>query len=300
LEKNTFKQWASKTFRPGRCRAARHTRAPAGLDSRTTRCPRPPAGRGVPLPHAPHPEAPRSPPGPRAPRRAVPARGSPRTAGPSAAPRRRRVGQGSRAMVASPCHRDVTGGASPIKTERHALLAPSPPLHRALHCRPPVNSPPRPSLVRLTFLAYSLGALGTCTAARCSALHLPCRSRSLLEPPPPTVAARPRRSRPRSNPGFHRALGEHVVMPHRLPGRERGRLASIRPVPPPPMPKAPIARPPFFLGCLLQTRGMVVMFLIFVGSLVQKGIFTGICKWLKLVKSLENRIKFGKLQTQFC
>jgi hypothetical protein len=53
-------------------------------------------------------------------------------------------------------HCDVTGGALPIKTERHALLAPSPPLHRARHCWPPVNSAPRPSPVRPTFLAYSL------------------------------------------------------------------------------------------------------------------------------------------------
>jgi hypothetical protein len=41
-------------------------------------------------------------PGPRAPRRAVPARGSPRTAGPSVAPRHTRADRGSRAMAASP------------------------------------------------------------------------------------------------------------------------------------------------------------------------------------------------------
>jgi hypothetical protein len=65
------------------------------------------------------------------------------------------------------------------------------------------------------------------------------------------------------------------------------------------MPKAPIARPPFFLGYLLQTRGMVVTVPIFVGSPVQKGIFTSICKFLKLVNSLENRRTFGKLHIQF-
>jgi hypothetical protein len=191
-------------------------------------------------------------------------------------------------------HRDVTGGASPIKTERHALLALSLLLHRAHHCRPLVNLPPRPSLVRLTFLAYSLGALETCAAILCSALHLPCRSRNPPWASPPAVVARPHRSCPRSNPILPRALGEHVVVPHRLPGRERGRLVGIRPAPPPPMPKAPIARPPVFLGCFLQTRGMVVTFPIFVGSPVQKGIFTSICKLLKLVKYVENHKKFKK------
>jgi hypothetical protein len=140
-------------------------------------------------------------------------------------------------------HRDVTGGDSPIKTDCHTLLVPSPPLHRACHCRPPVNSRPRPCPVRLTFLTYSLGALETCAATRCSSLHLPHRSCSPPRPPPPVIAARPRRSRPCSNPGLPHTLSEHVVVTHRLPGRERGRLTGIRPAPPPPMPKAPIARP---------------------------------------------------------
>jgi hypothetical protein len=179
--------------------------------------------------------------------------------------------------------------------------APRPP--RAVTAAPP--RPPLPAAGELASPSFSSAPNLPSLLPRCPR-NLHRRPLLGIAPPLPepqpagAVTARPRRSRPRSNPGFHRALGEHVVMPHRLPGRERGRLASIRPVPPPPMPKAPIARPPFFLGCLLQTRGMVVMFPIFVGSLVQKGIFTGICKWLKLVKSLENRIKFGKLQTQFC
>jgi hypothetical protein len=239
---------------------------------------------------------------PRAPRRAAPYQPGARR-GPSV--RRRHPAVRATAEVAAlrrhrRRHRDVTGGVLPIKTKRHTLLVPSLPLHCARHCRPPMNSPPRPSPVRLTFLAYSLGALETCAAIRCSALHLPRRSRSPPRVPPPAVVARPRRSYPRSNPGLPRALGEHVIVPHRLPGRERGRLAGIRPAPPPPMPKAPIARPPVFLGCLLQTRGMVVTFPIFVGSSMQKGIFTSICKLPKLVKSLENCRKFRKMQTQFC
>jgi hypothetical protein len=47
------------------------------------------------------------------------------------------------------------------------------------------------------------------------------------------------------------ALGEHVVVPHRFPGRKRGWLAGIRPAPPPPHAKALIANPLVFLGCFL-------------------------------------------------
>jgi hypothetical protein len=108
---------------------------------------------------------------------------------------------------------DVTGGLA------YKNRAPRPPraitaAHRARHCHPPVNSPPRPCPVHLTFLAYSLGALGTCATTRCSALHLPSRSRIPPQPPPLAVAAHPHWSRPRSYPGLPRALGEHVVMPH--------------------------------------------------------------------------------------
>jgi hypothetical protein len=43
-----------------------------------------------------------------------------------------------------------------------------------------------------------------------------------------------------------------------------------------------------------------VMFQFFAGSLVQKGNFNSVALSVELVKSLENRRKFGKLQTQFC
>jgi hypothetical protein len=44
---------------------------------------------------------------------------------------------------------------------------------------------------------------------------------------------------------------------------------------------------------------MVVMFRLFAGSSVQKGNFNSIAILLELVKSLENRRNFRKLQTQF-
>jgi hypothetical protein len=166
-------------------------------------------------------------PEPRAPRRVVPAWGWPR-------PPVRRQHPAVRAPAEVAVlrrylrrHRDVTGGASPIKTECPALLAPSLSLHRARHCRPPVNLPPCPSPVRLTFLAYSLNALETCADIRCPAFPHPRRSRSPPRAPPPAGATRPHRRCPRSNYGLPRALGELVVVPHRLPGRERGRLAEF-------------------------------------------------------------------------
>jgi hypothetical protein len=60
---------------------------------------------------------------------------------------------------------------------------------------------------------------------------LPSQAPPSLSPEPPqpspsAVAARPRRSRLRSNLGRPCALGEHVVVPHCLPGRERSRLAA--------------------------------------------------------------------------
>jgi hypothetical protein len=104
----------------------------------------------------------------------------------------------------------------------------------------------------------------------------------------------------RPNSGHPQGLGEHVVVPHCFPCRERGRLAGIRPAPPPPHAKALIPNPRIFLGCLAQTKGIVVMFQIFAGSLAQKGNFNSVALLLELVKSLENRKKFGKLRTQVC
>jgi hypothetical protein len=68
-----------------------------------------------------------------------------------------------------------------------------------------------------------------------------CPGRALVvagaEPPwlpPPVLTVRPRRRVPHPNSGHPQALGEHMVVPHRFPGRERGQLAGIRSAPPPP------------------------------------------------------------------
>jgi hypothetical protein len=105
--------------------------------------PRPPAGRGSPFPMRCTLRLLGVLQGPRAPRHAVPARGSPRTTGPSAAPRRTRAGLGSCATAASlsspRCHR---GGLA------YKKQAPSPPFES--HTEPPaaiavlpLNSPAR-------------------------------------------------------------------------------------------------------------------------------------------------------------
>jgi hypothetical protein len=52
--------------------------------------------------------------------------------------------------------------------------------------------------------------------------------------PPPAAVDPPRRQPPHPNSDHPSTLGEPTVTPHRLPGRERGRLAGIRPAPPPP------------------------------------------------------------------
>jgi hypothetical protein len=69
------------------------------------------------------------------------------------------------------------------------------------------------------------------------------RSRAAAAPPP-VFAVRPRRRVSRPNSGHPQALGEHMVMPHHFPGREHGRLAGIRPVPPPSHGRGPDCKPP--------------------------------------------------------
>jgi hypothetical protein len=152
--------------RPGRrraatsCMPARRTCAPAGLCVHTPRRPRPSAGRGSLLPMC------------RAPRLlgvlpgrahamdpAVPARCVPRTASPSATPAVRAPAEAAVPRSHLRSHALVIATGPPIfKPCVVPLLAPSPP-PAAPTAPPPVNSPPRPSPVRLTFLAYSLGTL---------------------------------------------------------------------------------------------------------------------------------------------
>jgi hypothetical protein len=97
------------------------------------------------------------------------------------------------------------------------------------------------------------------------------------------AAARPRRSHPRANPALPRALGDQVFVPHRLPSRECGRLTGIRPAPPPPTAEGP--------NCiaLFLCRGPGANVLFFRVSILQE-----------LVKCVENRRKFRKMQNQFC
>jgi hypothetical protein len=111
---------------------------------------------------------------------------------------------------------------------------------------------------------------------------------------------RPLRPIFRPNSGHPQALGEHVVTPHSLPGWERRRPRRISASRAAPTAKGGIAKGRIFLGCLAQTEGIVVMFQFFAGSLVQKGNFNSVALLVELLKSLENRRKFGKLQTQFC
>jgi hypothetical protein len=99
-------------------------------------------------------------------------------------------------------------------------------------------------------------------------------------PPPPAIAMRPLRQLLRPNSGHPQALGEHVVVPHRFPDQERGRLAGIRLAPPPPMAEGHIASPHFFPGASAQSY-----------------IYNSILHLLKLVKCVEIRRIFRKMQT---
>jgi hypothetical protein len=60
------------------------------------------------------------------------------------------------------------------------------------------------------------------------------------------------------------------------------------------MAKGRIASPQFFLGCSVQTRGIVVKVEKLLGAPAQKNIFNSITLLSNLIKSLENRRKFGK------
>jgi hypothetical protein len=137
--------------------------------------------------------------------------------------------------------------------------------------------------VRLNLLEPPLDLVGpirvTCSPSRALAVARSEPSR----PPPPAIVVRPLRQLLRPNSGHPQALGEHVVVPHRFPDQERGRLAGIRPAPPPPMAEGHIASPHVFPVASAQSY-----------------IFNSILHLLKLVKCVEIRRKFRKMQTQFC
>jgi hypothetical protein len=111
--------------------------------------------------------------------------------------------------------------------------------------------------VRPTIRDPFLDPIEPIRAACCLGRALAIAGTEPPRPPPPAITVRPRRQLLRPDFGHPQALGEHAVMPHCLPCRERRRLAGIGPAPPPPQAKGPIARSSF-LGCWLQTEGMIV------------------------------------------
>jgi hypothetical protein len=247
--------------------SSRHRRAPVGLDVRAHAAQGHRHSRHAP-PHAPHPEAPRSPLGA--------SRAAPRRTGPGLAADRRSVG-GTPPYARrprAPCYREnlapsphrhrsehaYKNRAIPFPCAATALLHPAIADRRQAHL--PALSPVHPTL-----LACSLVSIEACAATHCATLPFPRRNRSPPRVSPPAAAARPRRSLPRSNPGLPRALGEHVVMPYCLPGRECGRLARIRPALPPPMVEGPNC------AVLILCRAPAQMFIFYSASF-----FAGTCK----------------------
>jgi hypothetical protein len=111
---------------------------------------------------------------------------------------------------------------------------------------------------------------------------------------------RARRSCLRSNLGHPCALGELLVEPDPFPGRERRQPRRIPASRAAPTAKGRIASPRIFLGCSVQTKGIVVRVGNDLGVLVQNGNFNSKRILLILVKPLENCRKIAKMQTQFC
>jgi hypothetical protein len=86
-----------------------------------------------------------------------------------------------------------------------------------------------------------------------------------------------------------------VVEPDSFPGRERRRPRRIPASRAAPTAKGRIAKGRIFLGCLAQTKGIVVKVGKDLGALVQNGNFNSKRILLILVKSLEKRRKFRKM-----
>jgi hypothetical protein len=115
-------------------------------------------------------------------------------------------------------------------------IAPSapPPSSCAPSCflRPSNHPCPFPRPYR-TFTCHSLSRRGSVAAEA-----EPPRS------PPQVFTARQRRHVLHPNSGHPQALGEHMVVPHRFPSQERGRLSGIQPAPPPPHGQGPDCKTP--------------------------------------------------------
>jgi hypothetical protein len=185
-------------------------------------------------------------------------RGSPRTIGPSVAPRHTRVGRGRvlrrylRRPLSAPRSRAAPINTRPFPSSAGITTPPHHPRRRRRAAPPPSfrgqASAPIPFLEPIEQ-----------TRAACC----PGRARAVAEagpprPPPSVPAARPRRRDLRPNISHPQSLGEPAVVPRRFPGRERRWLAGIWPAPPPPMAKGQIASPKLCVGCFVQSRGVFV------------------------------------------
>jgi hypothetical protein len=119
---------------------------------------------------------------------------------------------------------------------------------------------------RLTILTYSLGPKEACTVAHLLGIAPTRRSCSTLLPSLPPTGVRRRRVPLRPNRASTNPSWAHP--PPRAPctaGSAAG-LARIGQAASPPWPRATLQSPHLFLGCLLQTEGMVVTVSIFEGS----------------------------------
>jgi hypothetical protein len=246
---NTFEAWTpprrdvahAHVLRPRTCRPRRPRRAPP----KVTRCPR------LVLPHAPRPEA----------IGILPAARTPQTApyrlgahcGPSVRRRRPPV----LAPVEAGYHDHISAVTlpSPRPSRPYKCHTFSPP-HAGIaapphHPRRRRRAPPPTSHGRATVQAPFLDPIGPSHATCCPGRALVIAGAEPPRPPSPVFTVRPRRRVPRPNSGHPQALGEHMVVPHRFLGRERGRLAGIRSAPPPPHARVLIAKGRSFPGCFL-------------------------------------------------
>jgi hypothetical protein len=110
-----------------------------------------------------------------------------------------------------------------------------PPPAPSRHCRRRRSTPSSGrSRCNPSPLVHSLGSITHPRLARCPAQPPPHRHPESPRQPPPAAVDPPRRQPLRPHSDHPSTLGEHLVGPHRLPRRERGRLTGILPVPPPP------------------------------------------------------------------
>jgi hypothetical protein len=132
-------------------------------------------------------------------------------------------------------------------------LVPTPPLHQAISAataelRPRRAAPPLLPTAAQPSLPLPLGSIGPSRAACCPGRAIPVVGAEPPRRPPAALAVRPRWRLLRPNFGHPQALGERVVEPHYLPGRERRRLrrnpagAATSPC------QDPIASPEIFPG----------------------------------------------------